>query len=238
MRCCPRCWVTVVSCVVAIALVVLLVRRGGPSASWAVVGLVGYVVADLALVLVGRGGFGRIIGLDPRYSSDVVHAAVVVAALALRGSPRYFGLDVDLARWRRLRLSVVVVVSVVYLVGASFATARLVPHFQNTADREYVTDLRAGLAADPNVVLGDALAPADVVLPLVGDDSRLSRVFAPLAESPAFDPRRRGSAWPMRRADSGGWCSSARFRAGRARSRTAATPCVPTRPRSTCSRRS
>ncbi len=52
---------------------------------------------------------------------------------------------------------------------------------------QYVTNVRAGLAADPNAVLVDALAPADVVLPLVGDDSRLSRILAPLPESPAFD---------------------------------------------------
>ena len=43
---------------------------------------------------------------------------------------------------------------------------RLVPHFQNTEDRVFVTNLRAALAADPNQVLIDALAPADVVLPL------------------------------------------------------------------------
>lgn len=183
----PSAWVTVVACAAAVGLTVLLVRRGGPSAPWAIAGLAGYVLADLALVLAGRGGFGRIIGLDPRYSSDVVHAAVVVVALALRDSPRHFGLRVDETRWRRLRWRGVVGVSVLYLVGASFATARLVPHFQNTEDRAYVTNFRDTLAADPNQVVSDALAPADVVLPLVGDDSRLSRIFAPLRESPAFD---------------------------------------------------
>lgn len=183
----PHVWVSVVAGVAMLLLAVLLVRRGGPSARWALAGLVGYVLADLALVLVGRGGFGRIIGLDPRYSSDVVHAAVVVAALGLRGSPRHFRLAVDDARWRRLRSAGVVVVCATYVVGASFATAHLVPHFQNTEDRAFVETFRAGLAADPNQVVVDRLAPADVVLPLVGEDSLLSRVLGPLREAPAFD---------------------------------------------------
>jgi len=184
----PAVWVTVVAGAAAVSLAVLLLLRGGPSARWAVAVLIGYVLADLALVLAGRGGFGRIIGLDPRYSSDVVHAAVVAAALALRDSPWRFGLHLaDDAAWRRVRTTTLLAVSLAYVVGAAFATARLVPHFQNTEDRAFVTNFRSSLAADPNQVVVDALAPHDVVLPLVGDDSRLSRILGLLPESPAFD---------------------------------------------------
>lgn len=197
----PHAWVSVTSVFVALGLAVLLVRRGGPSAWWALVFLAGYVVADLALVLGGRGGFGRVIGLDPRYSSDVVHVAVLAAALGLRGSPRHFGLAFERAvTWTRVRTIALTIGTAAYLVGAAFGTAQLVPHFQNQADREYVTNFRADLAADPTVTLVDDLLPAEVVLPLVGEDSTLSRVFAPLPEAPPFDqpsPR-------LRRADETG----------------------------------
>jgi hypothetical protein len=179
----PRIWVVVVSVVLLLAAAVLLVRRGGPSAGWALVFLVGYVVADLALVLAGRSGFGAIIGQDPRYSSDVLHAAVLAAALALRRRTSDPAPEPSTG-WRP---AVALGLTAAYLVGSAFGTAVLVPHFQNTEDRSFVTNIRAGLAADPNRVIFDELAPADVVLPLVGEDSLLSRILAPLPESPAFD---------------------------------------------------
>lgn len=174
----PATWVTVLSLVLAAAAVAILLLRGGPARRWALAVLVGYVAADLALVLSGRAGFGSVIGLDPRYSSDVVHAAVVCLALAVRGA--------DAPRHVPPRLATGALV-VAYGVAAAFGTALLVPHFQNTEDRELVTTLRAELAADPTQVLVDDLAPADVVLPLVGEDSLYSRILAPLPEMPAFD---------------------------------------------------
>ncbi len=184
----PDTWVTVVSVLLSIAVVGLVLWRGGPSRRWALAFFVAYVATDLALVLVGRGGFGRLIGLDPRYSSDVIHAAVLALALALRGSPAHFG--VQLPRgigWQRARTVVLGVASAAYLTGAAFGSAVLVPHFQNTEDRVWMTNLRADLAADPNQVIIDGLAPADIVLPLVGADSLLSAILAPLPEAPLFD---------------------------------------------------
>ncbi|CAN5621915.1 hypothetical protein BH11ACT8_BH11ACT8_26520 [soil metagenome] len=184
----PHLWVTVLSLVLTLAVGGLLLWRGGPSRRWALAFFVAYLVADLALVLAGRGGFGRVIGLDPRYSSDVIHAAVLAVALALRGSPRGFGFRLPAGlSWRRARTAVLATGAAAYLVGALCGSAVLVPHFQNTEDRTYLTTLRADLAADPNQVLVDALAPADIVLPLVGEDSLLSAILAPLPESPAFD---------------------------------------------------
>lgn len=184
----PYLWVTIVSGVLTLVVVGLLLWRGGPARRWALAFFAAYVLADLALVLAGRGGFGRLIGLDPRYSSDVIQVAVLSVALAVRGAPAGFGFSLPRRLpWRRARTLVLVGATALYLYGAAFGSASLVPHFQNTDDRAYLTNLRGDLAADPNQVLLDALAPADIVLPLVGDDSLLSAVLSPLREAPVFD---------------------------------------------------
>lgn len=183
----PATWVTVVSIVLVVAGLALLVWRGGPARRWAVGLLLGYIVANLVLLISGRGGFGAVIALDPRYAADVVHVAVVAVAVGLRGTPPGLGLAA-LPLGRHLAAGgVIAALGAAYVVGAAFGTSLLVPHFQNTEDRAYVTAFRADLAADPNQVVLDALISPEVVLPLLGDDARLSRVFASLPESPAFD---------------------------------------------------
>ena len=177
----PATWVTVTSIVLVVAVVGLLLRRGGPARRWGLAVLVGYVAADLGLLLAGRSGFGQIIGLDPRYSSDTLHAAVVCVALCLRGATLP-----DLPTVRR-RVLVVGGLVAAYGVASAFGTALLVPHFQNTEDRAFVTNLRDDLAADPTQVILDGTAPEELVLPLVGDDNRYSVIFRPLPELPAFD---------------------------------------------------
>lgn len=178
----PATWVTVASIALVALAATLLLVRGGPARRWGLAVLVGYVGADLFLLLSGRSAFGAIIGLDPRYSSDTLHAAVVCAALCWRGAPHWPAI----ATMRR-RAVVVGGLLASYGVGAAFGTALLVPQFQNVADREFVTNLRDDLAADPTQVIIDAEAPAELVLPLVGDDNRYSVIFAPLPERPAFD---------------------------------------------------
>ncbi|WP_183092862.1 hypothetical protein [Nocardioides stalactiti] len=178
----PATWVTVVSIVLVVAVAGLLLWRGGPARRWGLAVLVGYVAADLGLLLAGRSGFGQIIGLDPRYSADTLHAAVVCVALSLRGAP-----DWSLLASRRARSVLAGVLVASYGVASGFGTALLVPHFQNTADRDYVTHLRDDLAADPTQVVVDGEAPPELVLPLVGEDNRFSVIFGPLPERPAFD---------------------------------------------------
>ena len=181
----PAVWVVVASLLLALAGAVLLVLRGGPARRWGLALLVGYVLADLALLQSGRAGFGAIIGLDPRYSSDVIHAAVLCVALSLRGSPPWLGLLGSATR--RTRGLAVAAIVLGYGIAATAGTALLVPHFQNTDDRAFVATLRADIAADPTLVIFDRLAPSDVVLPLVGADSQLSRILGPLPESLRFD---------------------------------------------------
>jgi hypothetical protein len=178
----PATWVTVVSVVLVVAVAALVLWRGGPARRWGLAVLVGYVGADLALLLAGRSGFGQIIGLDPRYSSDTLHAAVLCVALCLRDAPAWPALATQ-----RARAWVVGGLLAAYGVASAFGTALLVPHFQNKDDRAFVTHLRDDLADDPTQVIVDGPAPAELVLPLVGDDNRYSVIFAPLPELPAFD---------------------------------------------------
>lgn len=181
----PATWVVVVSLVLVGLVLAALLWRGGPARRWAIAVLFGYLAADTVLLLSGRAAFGPIIGLDPRYSSDILHAAVLCMALALRGGPDWLGFG-----WitlPRQRAAAVILLVGGYGLACCFGTALQVPHFQNRADREFVTNLRADLALDPTQVIFDELAPAELVLPLVGDDSRYSHIFGPLPENPAFD---------------------------------------------------
>ncbi|MBU2696527.1 hypothetical protein [Pimelobacter sp. 30-1] len=183
----PALWVVIASAILALVGVWLLLRRGGPARRWGLALLVGYVAADLLLLLSGRAGFGSIIGLDPRYSSDTIHAAVLCVALCLRGSPPWLGLRFLSGASARVRSLALAGLVGAYGVASVAGTALLVPQFQNTEDKAFVATLRADFAADPTVVLFDRLAPADVVLPLVGSDSQLSRILAPLPEHLRFD---------------------------------------------------
>ncbi|WP_183100773.1 hypothetical protein [Nocardioides pelophilus] len=178
----PATWVTVVSVVLVVAVGALLLWRGGPARRWSLAVLAGYVAADLGLLLAGRSGFGQIIGLDPRYSSDTLHAAVVCIALCLRGAPAW-----PRPATRRVRRLVVAGLLAAYGVASAFGTALLVPHFQNREDRDFVTTLRDDLDADPTQVIFDGTAPEELVLPLVGSDNRYSVIFGPLPELPVFD---------------------------------------------------
>ncbi len=89
--------------------------------------------------------------------------------------------------WPRVRALAVAGATAAYLVGSAFGVALLVPHFQNPDDREYVSRLRAELARDPEQVLFDEPVPPEILLPLLGDETLLSAVFAPLPEQPLFD---------------------------------------------------
>lgn len=177
----PALWGTVLALLIAVPALGWLLRVGGPTARWAIATMAGCVLVQLAMVLVARAGFGSIIGLDPRYSADLVLAVTVCVALACRQVEwGAIGSWLGGARWAA-------VIAVAYAVGAAVTTAQLVPHFQYPATRSYVAAFRAGVAADPGAVVLDALVPPRVVLPLSGRYALLSHVFAPLPDRPAFD---------------------------------------------------
>lgn len=184
----PTTWVVVVAIAAVLVGAVALLRVGGPARRWALGLLVAYVGCQLALLIGGRGGFGRVIGLDSRYSADIVVVAVLFVALALRGAPVAAPTDsTEPAQWSGGWGRTGVELVALYTLGVVVGTALLVPHFQNVEDRTYFTNLRHDLAADPSQVLYDQLVPADILLPLVGEESLLSNVLAPLPDGPAFD---------------------------------------------------
>jgi hypothetical protein len=177
----PARWVEVLAALLAIFVAVMILRHGGPARWPALVMLGGYVTGDLLMLLLGRAGFGEIIGLDPRYTADVVAAAVLFTAVALEGTPRR-----TLSR-RISPVATAVGLSLIYLVGSVVTTAHIAPHFENREDRRFIGNLRADLAADPEQVLLDRLVPAGILLPLLGEEAKLSVVLAPLPEHPTFD---------------------------------------------------
>ncbi len=175
----PARWVEVLAALLAVAAAICLARLGGPSRGAALLMLAAYVAGDALLLLLGRAGFGEIIALDPRYTADVVAAAVLFAAIALEGAP---------SRPPIPRMPVVAgAAALLYLGGAAVTTGQLAGHFENHDDRRFVTNLRAALARDPDQVLLDRLAPPDILLPLLGKEALLSEVLAPLPEHPVFD---------------------------------------------------
>ncbi|GAA1451685.1 hypothetical protein GCM10009641_86520 [Mycobacterium cookii] len=187
----PPVWVSVLSGLLVLAVAVALLRRGGADARWALLLLLVYLALDLALVLAGRVGFGRILGYDPRYASDLLLPAVLAVALALRNrGPGADGTSAPAGRSVLRRAggaAPALAVTGLVLVASSFGTAVLVPHFQNPLDREYWSNVRADLARDPSQVIVDELVPPEILLPLLGEEALASSVFAPLPETPVFD---------------------------------------------------
>jgi hypothetical protein len=189
----PEQWVVAVAAAIVLVLAVLILRRGGPARYAAALALVAYVTADVLLLLLGSAGFGEIIGPDPRYTGDVVGAAVLFLAIALEGSPPFPDgrASGGWAGWvRRLRVpgaAIAIGSSLAYLGGSIVTTASLAPTYDNAEDRVFMTNLRTDLAGDPDQVLLDRPVPADILLPLLGDEALLSSVLAPLPEHPVFD---------------------------------------------------
>jgi hypothetical protein len=61
------------------------------------------------------------------------------------------------------------------------------PHSYNEDDRAYVQGLRAGLRADPQVVVFDGRPPDNVMVSWFDDDARISTVVGIAPEEPVFD---------------------------------------------------
>ena len=184
----PQLWVTVAVLMLGTAVAVVLLRTGGATARWGLATFVAYAALDLAMLLLARSGYGAIIGLDPRYAADLVLPAVVGVAIACRGASfrvpaRLGGAGSVLPPEARAAALVVAA----YAVGAALTTAQLLPSFQHPEARTFVTNFVAQVQADPQAVVVDRQVPPQVVLPLFGRDSLLSRIVAPLPGAPAFD---------------------------------------------------
>jgi hypothetical protein len=172
----------IVSAALALGLALVLLLRGGARARWAMAMLGAYWVVTVSMLLLGRAGFGTIIGFDTRYTADLV-VIVVFLAVALR--------DVRLVpprRWWSSRTPLLAgLVLATYGAGTLLGNAVQVPQFQNRQDRAYFTNLRSDYDSDPGQVIIDAPVPGGILLPLLGRETLLSNVLRPLPEHVTFD---------------------------------------------------
>jgi hypothetical protein len=158
-----------VAAIVVTVAVIAVSRRFGP---WLF--LAGYLAVDLALVAVTRlSQLGPGVGADPRYVADAVPVAVLCLAFAFRGKRDH--------RWP------MVAVAVLLVVGGVSSFLRLAPAMQFREARDYVANARAGLAAQPHIVLYDTAVPNPVIIEWFFGDNLTSRVLANAPEHPRFD---------------------------------------------------
>jgi hypothetical protein len=154
----------------------VIVGRGRAAVAWSL--LAGYLAVDLALVILTRlHQVGPLIGNDPRYIVDAVPVAVLCAAFA------YFRPSPPPARHTPVILGLVALLA----VNATVSFQRLAPGLQFPESREYVTNARAALDADPGITLYDTRAPQTIIHEWFGADATASRVIGLLPGPPRFD---------------------------------------------------
>lgn len=166
----PSPFVVVVALLAAtVAVVVAGVRIGGRRAwgAWALLAAVFAVdVALLALTRLREVGPGA--GDDPRYVADLALVAALCGAFAFLspGAP---------SGGRRER-PIALVVCVLLLVSSAVGFSRLAPALRFEHSGQYLGNVRAAVAEDPDLVFYDTFVPSDVVHEWFGADSRASRV--------------------------------------------------------------
>jgi hypothetical protein len=174
----PAPWVTVVSIAIVVLVLVHLVRRCGRAGRVAALVVLTFAALQSVVLLVSRGGFGSVIGLDPRYSADILLPVTLALAVGLRR-------DAHAAPAAGARRPAVL--AGVLVLAALTTLLTLVPGGQNKTDRAFITSIRAALQADPRVVLIDRYVPAEIVIGAFGRYALLSEVLRPLPENPLFD---------------------------------------------------
>ncbi|MDS0132128.1 MULTISPECIES: hypothetical protein [unclassified Amycolatopsis] len=166
----PSPFVVVVALLTAtVAVVVAGVRTGGRRAwgAWALLAAVFAVdVALLALTRLREVGPGA--GDDPRYVADLALVAALCGAFAFLspGAP---------SGGKRER-PIAVIVCVLLLVSSAIGFSRLAPALRFEHSGQYLGNVRAAVAEDPDLVFYDTFVPSDVVHEWFGADSRASRV--------------------------------------------------------------
>ena len=146
-----------------VLVVASFVRRGRAAlAGWLL--LTSYLVADIALVFLGRGDYLSIVARDPRYVTDalpiiVIGVCAAFGASTLSSAGRLPRPSVGARTSRRLAATVIALITTSGLI----TTYELAPGAQHGASREYVTQLTSTLARDPGrQVLAWPLPAADV----------------------------------------------------------------------------
>jgi hypothetical protein len=158
---------------------------------WVWIGLAGYVVVDLAVMVVGRSGPGTVPQLAQtlRYLAD---SSVVVAAgvaLILRAPAR----SLRWARWgawarpgARARAAGWLVAGGVFLAGSLCSTATFTRMWADGVTRGYLQTATASLAAHASNPLLDQPIASRVLFGLAYPNNLAAQVFSPLTKRPEF----------------------------------------------------
>ena len=184
----PTTWAVALGWTVLVVVVALTLYRS-PSAVWGWLLLLVYTLADAVLLFGGRTGpdFGEALGLIPRYSADIVPVLVVSLGLVARAATSAAPFPEATPARSPRRWALPTAVALGYLASAAISTAVVAPHSYNEDDRAYVQGLRAGLRADPQVVVFDGRPPDNVMVSWFDDDARISTVVGIAPEEPVFD---------------------------------------------------
>lgn len=167
----PPFLVVVALVVAAVVVVVAGVRVGGRRAWGAWLLLAALFAVDVGLLALTRlREVGPAAGDDPRYVADLALVAALCGAFAFL--PRA---EVAPSGGKRER-PIAVIACVLLLVSSVVGFSRLSPALRFEHSGQYVANVRAAVAADPDLVFFDTFVPSDVVHEWFGADSRASRV--------------------------------------------------------------
>jgi hypothetical protein len=166
----PSPFVVVAVLLVAALAVILAGARVGGRRAWTAWALLGAVFAvDVALLALTRlREVGPSAGDDPRYVADLALVAALCGAFAFL-SP---GTPSGGKRERPIAL----ILCVLLLASSAVGFSRLSPAVRFEHSAQYVANVRAAVAEDPDLVFYDTFVPSDVVHEWFGADSRASRV--------------------------------------------------------------
>jgi hypothetical protein len=177
----------------AAAVLGSLRRRRGAWRAWVL--LLGFTGVTVALLAVSRSGLiGPTIGLDPRYSTDIIAMAVVCVALAWLptvdepGAPGdgTGAATRDVPRYRQAAVGTAATAFVVAVLVAGVVSGnRYVGNWAENPTRAYLLTLQQEIASQP-VALFDQHAPEQVLEPWFGEERRLSALLRPTGLTPTF----------------------------------------------------
>ncbi len=174
----PPLWATQSAWVLIAAVVAYsFLRRERTLRAWIMLG--GYLAVVVGLTVWGRGGaFGELLGLQPRYLSDVLPVAVICAGLAylpLQGAAGSSRPREEPLLTRPAPRSLVVGLVLLVAVGGVVSSARFARIWHTTNPTEpYVSNLRQDLAAYGSVDLADTAVAEGVVPALFAPANQLS----------------------------------------------------------------
>jgi hypothetical protein len=183
----PDAWVLVLTWTVVAAVVVAGVWFGRWRAGVAWLTLAVYVAVSVTLVALTRLNtlLGAIPGADRRYIADMQVVAVLLASVAVL-RPRVGATVAAVGSaagarlrsvWERAPTWVPVTALAVLVLGTVLSIMPALPYQRHTEGREYVANVRAVSAQEPDLVLYDSAVSPDFIHLLFGDYTQASRAL-------------------------------------------------------------